>query len=51
VDLGTLTGRIHGNARMPPMWDERYSTDDYLYGTEPNDFLREHAALIIARTR
>lgn len=28
------------------MWDERYSTDDYLYGTEPNDFLREHAALI-----
>ena len=23
------------------MWDERYSTDDYLYGTEPNDFLRE----------
>lgn len=28
------------------MWDERYQTDDYVYGTEPNDFLREHAALI-----
>ncbi|MBB3329574.1 SAM-dependent methyltransferase [Halomonas campaniensis] len=28
------------------MWDERYSTDDYLYGIEPNDFLREQAALI-----
>jgi SAM-dependent methyltransferase len=28
------------------MWDERYSTDDYVYGTEPNDFLREQAGLI-----
>ena len=28
------------------MWDERYSTDDYVYGTEPNDFLREQAELI-----
>ncbi|ATJ84520.1 SAM-dependent methyltransferase [Halomonas beimenensis] len=24
-----------------PMWDERYDREDYLYGTEPNDFLRE----------
>ena len=22
------------------MWDERYQGDDYVYGTEPNDFLR-----------
>ena len=22
-------------------WDERYATDDFAYGTEPNDFLRE----------
>src|SRR5690554_5678315 len=29
-----------------PMWDERYSTDDYVYGTEPNNFLREQAELI-----
>ena len=28
------------------MWDERYDTDDYLYGTEPNDFLRERVELI-----
>lgn len=28
------------------MWDERYSTDEYIYGTEPNDFLREHTELI-----
>jgi SAM-dependent methyltransferase len=21
-------------------WDERYATDEYVYGTEPNDFLR-----------
>lgn len=24
-------------------WDERYYTDDYLFGTEPNTFLVEHA--------
>ncbi|MEM7195718.1 MAG: class I SAM-dependent methyltransferase [Pseudomonadota bacterium] len=24
------------------MWDERYSADEYAYGTEPNDFLREN---------
>jgi len=23
------------------MWNERYSTAEYIYGTEPNDFLRE----------
>lgn len=22
------------------MWDERYAADEYVYGTEPNDFLR-----------
>jgi SAM-dependent methyltransferase len=26
-------------------WDERYKSDAYLYGAEPNDFLREHADL------
>lgn len=26
------------------MWDEKYSADDYVYGTEPNRFLEEHAA-------
>ncbi len=26
------------------MWDERYSDDKYIYGTTPNDFLREQAA-------
>jgi 2-polyprenyl-3-methyl-5-hydroxy-6-metoxy-1,4-benzoquinol methylase len=25
------------------MWDQRYDTEDYVYGTEPNDFLREAA--------
>jgi len=24
------------------MWNERYNTDDYVYGTEPNTFLLEH---------
>ena len=25
------------------MWDDRYAGDDYAYGTEPNDVLREQA--------
>ncbi len=25
------------------MWDERYSTDEFVYGTEPNDFLKANA--------
>ncbi|MEZ4701991.1 MAG: class I SAM-dependent methyltransferase [Rhodothermales bacterium] len=25
------------------MWDERYSTEEYIYGTDPNDFLAEMA--------
>ena len=25
------------------MWNERYSVDEYIYGTEPNSFLAEHA--------
>jgi SAM-dependent methyltransferase len=28
------------------MWDQRYATDEYIYGTEPNAFLAEHAALL-----
>lgn len=26
------------------MWDERYADDDYVYGTEPNDFLKAQVA-------
>lgn len=28
------------------MWDERYDTDDYVYGINPNDFLRENVHTI-----
>ena len=27
------------------MWDDRYASDDYVYGTEPNDYLRRQADL------
>lgn len=30
------------------MWNQRYNTAEYIYGTEPNDFLRAHAASIPA---
>lgn len=28
------------------MWDKRYNTHDFAYGTEPNDFLRESMELL-----
>ena len=28
------------------MWDERYDTDDYVYGINPNDFLRKNVHTI-----
>jgi SAM-dependent methyltransferase len=30
------------------MWNERYSSGDFVYGTEPNSFLVEHAKLLVA---
>jgi SAM-dependent methyltransferase len=27
---------------MSNQWDERYATDEYVYGTQPNDFVRDH---------
>lgn len=28
------------------MWNERYTVDEYIYGTEPNSFLAEHAEML-----
>jgi len=28
------------------MWNERYAVDEYVYGTQPNTFLAEHASLL-----
>ncbi|MDZ4848775.1 MAG: class I SAM-dependent methyltransferase [Pirellulaceae bacterium] len=28
------------------MWNERYGSDEYIYGTQPNSFLAEHANLL-----
>jgi cyclopropane fatty-acyl-phospholipid synthase-like methyltransferase len=28
------------------MWDQRYAVDEYIYGTEPNSFLAEHARML-----
>lgn len=33
------------------MWDERYSIDDYLFGTEPAQFLLDHAHLLVPGQR
>ncbi len=28
------------------MWDQKYATEQYVYGTEPNEFLAEHVRLL-----
>lgn len=28
------------------MWEQRFSVDDYVYGTEPNSFLRENVSVL-----
>lgn len=28
------------------MWNQRYASGEFVYGTEPNSFLREHASLL-----
>lgn len=34
---------------MPDLyfWNDRYSADEYVYGTEPNSFLAEHADILV----
>ncbi|MEI8296634.1 MAG: class I SAM-dependent methyltransferase [Pseudomonadota bacterium] len=32
-------------------WDKRFAGDDYFYGTEPNDFLRDHCSAIATHGR
>lgn len=34
------------NSDGSTIWDQRYTRDDYLYGTEPNGFLLEHVGTI-----
>ena len=29
------------------MWNERYAADEYIYGREPNEFLAEHAGMLV----
>lgn len=36
-----------GVDRSAGMWDERYSSDDYLYGREPNGFLESMTSTIL----
>ena len=35
---------VNGACRDAELWDGRYSSEDYLYGTEPNDFLADRVA-------
>ena len=35
-----------GFANPRETWDSRFSTDDYIFGTEPNAWLAQHANLL-----
>lgn len=35
----------------PPDWDSRYAEPGWAFGTEPNDFLREHTRLLPPKGR
>ena len=39
-----LVPPLTGGSPAQEQWEQRFGGDDYLYGTEPNEFLRAHAA-------
>jgi len=41
---GDLGSTVSENSPARSMWEARFDTDAYLYGTEPNDFLRASVA-------
>jgi SAM-dependent methyltransferase len=41
VDKNTIKYAVN-NWRVATMWDENYDTEEYIYGTSPNDFLKGH---------
>jgi len=46
--MAGLSNRQEGR---PPMWDERYAQDNYLFGTEPAAFLTAHVGSLQAGQR
>lgn len=42
---------MSGPSNPGATWNQRYAADDYLFGTEPNHWLREHAAVLPPRGR
>ena len=48
---GSIDGEealVPSMTQIPPrqMWEERYGAEEFVFGTEPNDFLRENAAAL-----
>lgn len=43
-DAGAVTSNMSG----APMWDQRYSTTEYVFGTDPAAFLTRHAGVLTA---
>lgn len=41
-------GAVTSNMSSAPMWDQRYSTTEYVFGTDPAVFLTQHAGVLVA---
>ena len=37
---------MHEQPTTKSMWEERYNADHYVYGTEPNEFLRDNVLML-----
>lgn len=42
---------MSGKRSKQQSWEDRYAGEDYLFGTEPNDFLAEEAARLVPGSR
>ena len=49
--MSTSGGSAGGFADAAAHWNERFATEDFVFGTEPNDWLREHAGALPAGGR
>lgn len=46
IDTSTRTDGNQTVRNKPGMWNQRYQTDDFVYGTDPNTFLAQNAHLL-----
>jgi 2-polyprenyl-3-methyl-5-hydroxy-6-metoxy-1,4-benzoquinol methylase len=51
MQLNFMTNQSTTYTDAARTWDSRYNTDDYIFGTEPNRWLHQHAGVLPAQGR